>query len=154
MYAAAGGARSSVSVDLSNTYLAWAQDNLALNGFARPEHRLVRADCLEWLQSAGDARPAYDLIFLDPPTFSNSKRMQGVLDLQRDHPALIRAALALLRTGGRLVFSTNYSRFKLDAAALADCAIEDITARTIPRDFERNPRVHQCVLVRRAEPSV
>jgi 23S rRNA (guanine2445-N2)-methyltransferase / 23S rRNA (guanine2069-N7)-methyltransferase len=153
VYAAAGGARSSVSVDLSNTYLAWAQDNLALNGLASPRHHFVRADCLEWLVSAAAAGAAYDLIFLDPPTFSNSKRMQGVLDVQRDHPALIRDAVALLRADGRLVFSTNFSRFAIDAAALPDCAVEDISARTIPRDFARHPRIHRTFLIRRRGPS-
>ena len=151
-YAAAGGARSSVSVDLSNTYLAWAQDNLALNGLASPRHRFVRADCLEWLASAAAAGAAFDLIFLDPPTFSNSKRMQGVLDVQRDHPALIRTAVALLRAGGRLVFSTNFSRFAIDTAALPDCEVEDISAQTIPRDFARHPRVHRTFLIRRRRP--
>ncbi len=148
VYAAAGGARSSVSVDLSNTYLAWAEDNLALNGLANPRHRFVRADCLAWLASAAAAGAAFDLIFLDPPTFSNSKRMQGVLDVQRDHSALIRAAAALLRTDGRLVFSTNFSRFEIDAAALAEFAIEDLGARTLPRDFARHPRVHRAYLIR------
>jgi 23S rRNA (guanine2445-N2)-methyltransferase / 23S rRNA (guanine2069-N7)-methyltransferase len=148
VYAAAGGARSSVSVDLSNTYLDWAHENLVLNGFAGPTHELLRADCRKWLEEESPRGPRFDLIFLDPPTFSNSKRMQGILDVQRDHAAMIRHALQLLRPAGRLVFSTNYSRFKLDAAALADFEIDDISARTIPKDFERHARIHRCFIVR------
>ena len=148
VYAAAGGARSSVSVDLSNTYLDWARENLVLNGFAEPTHELHRADCRKWLEEESARGPRFDLIFLDPPTFSNSKRMQGVLDVQRDHAVMIRHALQLLRPAGRLVFSTNYTRFKLDAAALGDFEIEDISARTIPKDFERHARIHRCYVVR------
>jgi len=148
VYAAAGGARSSVSVDLSNTYLGWAHDNLALNGYATLQHELQRADCLEWLERRAAGGPCFDLIFIDPPTFSNSKRTPGVIDVQRDHAGMIRRAMALLRGGGRLVFSTNYSRFKLDAASLADWQVADISAQTIPRDFERNPHVHRCYVVR------
>ena len=148
VYAAAGGARSSVSVDLSNTYLDWAHENLVLNGFGGPEHELHRADCLQFLESRAPAGPCFDLIFLDPPTFSNSKRMQGVLDVQRDHVGMIRRAMQLLRPAGRLVFSTNYTRFKFDAAALADLAVEDISAHTIPKDFERSARIHRCFVIR------
>jgi 23S rRNA (guanine2445-N2)-methyltransferase / 23S rRNA (guanine2069-N7)-methyltransferase len=148
VFAAAGGARSTTSVDLSNTYLEWAHENLLLNGFGGTEHELFRADCLEWLESQTVWGPRFDLIFVDPPTFSNSKRMEGVLDVQRDHVGMIRRSLKLLRPGGRLVFSTNYTRFKLDTEALADFAIEDITANTIPRDFERHAKIHSCFLVR------
>ncbi|HWS64997.1 MAG TPA: bifunctional 23S rRNA (guanine(2069)-N(7))-methyltransferase RlmK/23S rRNA (guanine(2445)-N(2))-methyltransferase RlmL [Steroidobacteraceae bacterium] len=150
VYAAAGGARSTTSVDLSNTYLDWAHENLLLNGFGGAEHELFRADCLEWLESQSVWGPRFDLIFVDPPTFSNSKRMEGVLDVQRDHVGMIRRSLKLLRPGGRLVFSTNYTRFKLDTEALADLAIEDITAKTIPRDFERHADIHRCFVVRAA----
>jgi 23S rRNA (guanine2445-N2)-methyltransferase / 23S rRNA (guanine2069-N7)-methyltransferase len=150
VYSAAGGARSTVSVDLSNTYLDWAHENLLLNGFGGAEHELFRADCLEWLESQSVWGPRFDLIFVDPPTFSNSKRMEGVLDVQRDHVGMIRRSLKLLRSGGRLVFSTNYTRFKLDTEALADLAIDDITAKTIPRDFERHAHIHRCFVVRAA----
>jgi 23S rRNA (guanine2445-N2)-methyltransferase / 23S rRNA (guanine2069-N7)-methyltransferase len=148
VYAAAGGARSSVSVDLSNTYLDWAHDNLKLNGFGGAEHELHRADCLQWLESQAAWGPRFDLIFVDPPTFSNSKRMEGVLDVQRDHVGMIRRSLKLLRPGGRLVFSTNYSRFKLDSEALGDLRIEDLSQETIPKDFERNGRIHRCFVLR------
>ena len=150
VYAAAGGARSTTSVDLSNTYLDWAHENLLLNGFGGAEHELFRADCLEWLENQSVWGPRFDLIFVDPPTFSNSKRMEGVLDVQRDHVGMIRRPLKLLRPGGRLVFSTNYTRFRLDADALAGLAIEDITAKTIPRDFERHADIHRCFVIRAA----
>lgn len=146
VYAAAGGARTSVSVDLSNTYLEWARENLTLNGFGE-EHELHRADCLEWLDRQSAQGPRFDLIFVDPPTFSNSKRMEGVLDVQRDHVGMIHRSMKLMRPGGRLIFSTNYTRFKLDAAALSDFQIEDFSARSIPKDFERNPRIHRCYSV-------
>jgi 23S rRNA (guanine2445-N2)-methyltransferase / 23S rRNA (guanine2069-N7)-methyltransferase len=151
VYAAAGGARSSLSMDLSNTYLDWAHDNLVLNGLAGPRHELRRADCVKWLESASPGAPCFDLIFLDPPTFSNSKRMQGVLDVQRDHVGMIGHAMRLLRPAGRLVFSTNYSRFKLDRAALGEFEIEDLSAQTIPKDFERNARIHRCFVLRHRE---
>jgi 23S rRNA (guanine2445-N2)-methyltransferase / 23S rRNA (guanine2069-N7)-methyltransferase len=147
VYAAAGGARSTTSVDLSNTYLDWAHENLLLNGFGGPNHELYREDCLHWLEEREPGGPRFDLIFVDPPTFSNSKRMEGVLDVQRDHVGMIRRSLKLLRPSGRLVFSTNYTRFKLDAEALADVGVEDISAQTIPRDFERHARIHRCFSV-------
>jgi 23S rRNA (guanine2445-N2)-methyltransferase / 23S rRNA (guanine2069-N7)-methyltransferase len=148
VYAAAGGARSTTGVDLSNTYLDWAHENLLLNGFGGNNHELYRADCLAWLEEQESSGPRFDLIFVDPPTFSNSKRMDGVLDVQRDHVGMIRRSLKLLRPTGRLVFSTNYTRFKLDLGALADLAIEDISAATIPKDFERHARIHRCFVIR------
>jgi 23S rRNA (guanine2445-N2)-methyltransferase / 23S rRNA (guanine2069-N7)-methyltransferase len=142
VHAALGGAAATTTVDLSRTYLDWARRNMVLNGIGGDRHRLISADCLQWLEREG-AR--YDLIFLDPPTFSSSKRMPGVnFDLQRDHVHLIRGALARLSAGGTLLFSNNFRKFKLDRDALADISIEDITARTIPKDFQRTPRVHGC----------
>lgn len=148
LYAASGGARSSVSVDLSNTYLDWAAQNLRLNGLDTSRHTLVRADCRDWLRAASLERRQFDLIFLDPPTFSNSKRMQGVLDVQRDHAALIEACLAVLAPTGLLVFSTNAQRFQLDTALQQRAAITDVSAATIPFDFERNGRIHRCFEIR------
>ncbi len=148
VYAAAGGARSTTGVDLSNTYLDWAHENLLLNGFRGDNHQLYRADCLAWLEEQEPRGARFDLIFLDPPTFSNSKRMEGVLDVQRDHVGMIRRSLKLLRPAGRLVFSTNYTRFKLDESGLEDLAIEDISAATVPKDFERHARIHKCFVVR------
>jgi 23S rRNA (guanine2445-N2)-methyltransferase / 23S rRNA (guanine2069-N7)-methyltransferase len=148
VYAAAGGARSTTGVDLSNTYLDWAHENLLLNGFRGENHQLYRADCLAWLEEQEPQGARFDLIFLDPPTFSNSKRMEGVLDVQRDHVGMIRRSLKLLRPAGRLVFSTNYTRFKLDEAGLRDFAVEDISAATVPKDFDRHVRIHKCFVVR------
>jgi 23S rRNA (guanine2445-N2)-methyltransferase / 23S rRNA (guanine2069-N7)-methyltransferase len=148
VYAAAGGARHTESVDMSNTYLEWAAENLRLNGFGSDQHQLFRADCLTWLAEQEARGPRFDLIFLDPPTFSNSKRTEAVLDVQRDHVPMIRRALSLLRGGGRLVFSTNNQRFKLDQAALSDLAIEDFSDASIPKDFERNARIHRCFVIR------
>jgi 23S rRNA (guanine2445-N2)-methyltransferase / 23S rRNA (guanine2069-N7)-methyltransferase len=147
VYAAAGGARSTTGVDLSNTYLDWAHENLLLNGFDGDNHALYRDDCLHWLDEHAAGGPKFDLIYLDPPTFSNSKRMDGVLDVQRDHVGMIRKSMKLLRPGGRLLFSTNYTRFKLDAESLADLRVEDLSAATIPKDFERHARIHRCYSV-------
>jgi len=139
---AAAGARATTTVDLSRTYLDWARRNLALNGFEGQQHELIQADVLAWLEEEAERR--YDLIFLDPPTFSTSKRMQDTLDIQRDHPALIQSAGRLLSPGGTLIFSTNFRRFRLDQEGLVEFAVEDISSATLPRDFERNPRIHQC----------
>jgi 23S rRNA (guanine2445-N2)-methyltransferase / 23S rRNA (guanine2069-N7)-methyltransferase len=148
VYAAAGGAVASTSVDMSRTYLNWAQRNLALNGLTGNPHTFVQADCREWLQEMAGGRERYDLIFLDPPTFSNSKRMEGVLDVERDHPALIDACAQLLAAGGLIVFSTNAQRFRLQESLSQRYEIRDISADTLPRDFERNPRIHRCFEVR------
>ncbi len=142
VYAAAGGAAESLSLDLSNVYLDWAARNLELNGIDRARHRLERADCLQWLRGADAAR--YDLIFLDPPTFSNSKRMQGVLDIQRDHLELIAHCMRRLAPGGLLVFSCNAQRFRLDAQAEREWQVSDVSAATLPFDFARHRRIHRC----------
>ncbi|HVH83330.1 MAG TPA: bifunctional 23S rRNA (guanine(2069)-N(7))-methyltransferase RlmK/23S rRNA (guanine(2445)-N(2))-methyltransferase RlmL, partial [Steroidobacteraceae bacterium] len=144
VYAAAGGAHASVSVDLSRTYLEWMQQNLALNGLAGAAHALVQADCREWLAGAGARAPRFDLIFLDPPTFSNSKRMAGVLDIARDHRQLIEGCVRLLAPAGLLVFSTNAQRFKLAPELTERFSIVDVSAATLPEDFARNPRIHRC----------
>ncbi len=148
VYAAAGGAARSTSVDLSNTYLDWAAQNLRLNGLDPASHQLLRADCRDWLREAAQARERYELIFLDPPTFSNSKRMSGVLDVQRDHGALIDDCLRLLAPGGLLLFSTNAQQFRFDPALQARSRVQDITAKTIPFDFKRNARIHRCYEIR------
>ena len=144
VYAAAGRARETTTVDMSATYLDWAQRNLAVNGFSGAQHELVQADCIAWLKDAVAARRQYDLIFLDPPTFSNSKRMDDVLDVQRDHRALIDRCMVLLAPGGKLVFSNNAQKFKLDAEIGQLYNVKDISRATLPKDFERNPRIHQC----------
>jgi 23S rRNA (guanine2445-N2)-methyltransferase / 23S rRNA (guanine2069-N7)-methyltransferase len=145
--AAAGGARTTTSLDLSNTYLDWAEENLVLNRFGGAAHRLIQADCMAWLREQAEARTPerrYGLIFLDPPTFSTSKRMEETLDIQRDHGDLIRWAAQLLTPDGILLFSTNYRRFRLDNDSLAGLEVEDIGQATIPEDFRRNPRIHRC----------
>lgn len=152
LHMVAGGAKSSTTVDMSRTYLSWAKRNLLLNGLHGNQHQFVQADCLHWLaeQAKDPASKRYGLIFMDPPTFSRSKRMQDTLDIQRDHVSLIRQAVTLLRPGGELFFSNNFRRFKLDEAALSDLAIRDITAATLPEDFKRRPRIHYCYRIRRA----
>lgn len=144
VHAAAGGAAHTVTVDLSPTYLDWARCNLALNGFSAERHTMQRADCMAWL---AQCRDTFDLILLDPPTFSNTKQSRRVLDVQRDHPELIRRAVRLLAPGGTLIFSTNYTRFRLNGNALGGLDISDITSETIPRDFQRRRQVHQCWMI-------
>lgn len=146
VYAAAGGAASSLTIDLSNTYLEWAQRNLELNGLGGPQHRFLRADILQWLDQRPDEQ--FDLIILDPPTFSNSKKMTGILDVQRDHAHLINRVLARTSPGGTLLFSNNYRRFKLDEDAIQGADIRDISARTVPEDF-RNKKIHACFEITR-----
>ena len=143
VYAAAGGALATDTVDLSNTYLDWAARNFALNGLAPGRHKLIRADVLAWLAVARDEGRRYDLVVLDPPAFSNSSAMDGVLDIQRDHPRLVGAARELLAPGGELFFSTNLRTFRLDPALAADPACTDITGETLPEDF-RDRRIHHA----------
>jgi 23S rRNA (guanine2445-N2)-methyltransferase / 23S rRNA (guanine2069-N7)-methyltransferase len=147
VFAAAGGARATTSVDLSRTYLDWAQRNLERNGFGDAKrHRLLQEDVLAWLEKP--ARERYDLIFLDPPTLSRSKRMAKELDVQRDHVELIRSTLLKLAPNGLLIFSTNFRKFRIDTAGLADFSVEDVSPATIPKDFARNPRIHRCFEIR------
>ena len=148
VHAAAGGAASTTSVDMSNTYLNWAQRNFELNGLTPERNGLIQADCRLWLQDDARTRERYDLIFIDPPTFSNSKRMEGVLDVDRDHPELIDGCVRLLAPGGLIVFSTNSQRFKLDESLSRRYDVRDISAKTLPKDFERNPRIHRCYEIR------
>lgn len=149
---ALAGAAASESVDLSNTYLDWARRNLELNGVDTSAHRLVRSDVVRYLEEAAGRDRRFGVIFLDPPSFSTSKGMEGTLDVQRDHGELIRRASMLLEPGGAMVFSTNLRSFRLDGAALeaASLLADDVSSRTIPPDFERRPRIHRCFLVRRA----
>ena len=143
VYAAAGGAVSSDTVDLSNTYVEWAARNFAANGLDANAHRLIRADVVRWLEIARMERRQYDLIVLDPPAFSNSAAMTREFDVQRDHAALVAAARAVLSPGGELYFSTNLRTFRLDAALADEAVCADITALTLPEDF-RDRRVHHA----------
>ena len=140
--AIAGGASDTTSVDLSYTYLDWAARNLAANGYAGERHRLEQGDVLAWLDGGRDR---YDLVFVDPPTFSNSKRADD-FDVQRDHVRLLEACAGRLAPGGLIVFSNNFRRFKLDHEKLVEAgfSIRDVTKASIPLDFARNPRIHQC----------
>lgn len=146
VHAAHGGAVATTSVDMSKTYLDWAGRNFDLNGLNPDAHERVQADCTEWLKQADEQ---FDLIFIDPPTFSNSKRMDLAFEVQRDHVDLLKSAAGLLAPGGELIFSTNYRRFRFAHEAFPDMEVQDISAQSIPEDFKRNPRIHQCFLLQR-----
>ena len=148
VHAAVGGARSTTTVDLSATYLQWCSDNLKQNGIGGTRHRLAQADALTWLDND---RAEYDLVFCDPPTFSNSKRADD-FDIQREHVRLLQAAIARLARDGVLYFSNNFRRFRIDDAAIAQFAeCVEITADTIPPDFARDARIHRCWRLRRLD---
>lgn len=134
VWAARAGA-TTTTVDLSNTYLEWAQQNFRLNALEPAAHQFVRSDVMRWLPQELERGGRYDVIVLDPPTFSRSKKMLRALDTQRDHLELVRGARALLNRGGVLYFSNNFRGFTLDAELAADPLVEEITARTIPEDF-------------------
>lgn len=150
VYAAVGGAVTTVSVDLSKGYLAWAERNFRLNGISTRRHEFIRADVRQWLASHSTIEP-FDLIVLDPPSFSTSKAMNGTFNIQRDYRHLLELTIRCLSPEGTLFFSTNFQKFELDDAAIAGLGLraEDITALTLPVDF-RNRRIHQCWRVHRA----
>ena len=141
VHAALGGAESSVSVDMSNTYLEWAKNNFSRNNISLQKHQLVREDCFKWLEAC---RQGFDMIMLDPPSFSNSKKMDDVLDVQRDHVKLIQRCMDILNPGGVLYFSTNLRSFKMDSEALDKFNIKDISTATLDPDFKQNPKIHYC----------
>jgi 23S rRNA (cytosine1962-C5)-methyltransferase len=147
VHAAAGGARASLTLDLSNTYTDWTRRNLALNDLERPQHRLAALDVLQWLEAAPGQQERFDLIVLDPPSFSNSKRMETSFDVQRDHPWLINRTLMRLAPDGVLLFSNNRRGFELHSRELAACSLEEITRATTPPDFLRHPP-HRCWEIR------
>ena len=146
VHAALGGAKSTTTVDMSNTYLNWAEQNLILNDIEGKQHKLIQADCLQWLEKCDRQ---FDLIFVDPPTFSNSKRMEDSWDVQRDHIKLMRNLKRILRPNGTIVFSNNKRGFKMDFDALDELGLSavEISAKTLPLDFERNKQIHNCWLV-------
>ena len=143
VYAATGGAVYSETVDLSNTYLDWAARNFALNNIDTHAHQIVRADVFQYLQQAAAAGKQFDLVVMDPPSFSNSKKMLDILDVQRDHIRLIDGAMRLLAPGGTLFFSNNRRGFVLDETLPERYAVRDISHQSVPEDF-RNKKIHQC----------
>ncbi|MFK3619836.1 bifunctional 23S rRNA (guanine(2069)-N(7))-methyltransferase RlmK/23S rRNA (guanine(2445)-N(2))-methyltransferase RlmL [Pasteurella multocida] len=147
VHMALGGAKSTTTVDMSNTYLNWAEQNLLLNDLEGKQHKLIQADCLQWLARCDRQ---FDLIFVDPPTFSNSKRMEDSWDVQRDHIKLMSNLKRILRPNGTIVFSNNKRGFKMDVEGLEALGLSavDITAKTLPLDFERNKQIHNCWVVR------
>ncbi|MDG3088094.1 bifunctional 23S rRNA (guanine(2069)-N(7))-methyltransferase RlmK/23S rRNA (guanine(2445)-N(2))-methyltransferase RlmL [Vibrio hannami] len=149
VHAACGGAKSTTTVDMSKTYLEWAKENLKLNGQVGRQHQFIQADCLQWLEKE---QGTYDLIFIDPPTFSNSKRMEQSFDVQRDHIQLMKNLKRLLRAGGTIVFSNNKRHFKMDLDALKELGLtaQNISSQTLPLDFSRNKQIHNCWLISHA----
>jgi 23S rRNA (guanine2445-N2)-methyltransferase / 23S rRNA (guanine2069-N7)-methyltransferase len=146
VHAALAGALTT-NVDLSNTYLRWAEDNFRLNKLDTAAHQFISADCREWMRAS---REHFDVVFLDPPSFSNSKRMDDTLDIQRDHVELIQSAMRLLTPDGILYFSTNFRQFKLDPLVNERYAVKDISAQTIDQDFKRNQKIHYCFKIMNA----
>ena len=146
VHAALGKAKSTTTVDMSNTYLNWAEQNLLLNDIEGKQHKLIQADCLQWLAKCDRQ---FDLIFVDPPTFSNSKRMEDSWDVQRDHIKLMTNLKRILRPNGTIVFSNNKRGFKMDFAKLEELGLSavEISHKTLPLDFERNKQIHNCWLV-------
>ncbi len=147
VYAAKAGAVSTTTVDMSRTYLEWTASNLALNRLQGPQNELIQADCVRWIDTVAGRRK-FDLIFLDPPSFSTSKRMYGTLDIQRDHVGLIASTMRLLEPDGMLIFSNNLRRFRIDLEGLSAFNVVDIGKNTLPRDFARDPRIHNCWMIR------
>jgi 23S rRNA (guanine2445-N2)-methyltransferase / 23S rRNA (guanine2069-N7)-methyltransferase len=145
VHAALGGAKSSVSVDMSNTYIEWSEKNFKANNVDVKRHQLIRENCLLWLARCQDT---FDVIFLDPPSFSNSKKMEGTFDVLRDQQSLIDDAMRILSPDGTLIFSNNRRDFTLDAMVSEKYDVENISAKTIDVDFERNAKIHQCWLIR------
>ena len=143
VYAATGGANSSETVDLSNTYLNWAKRNFELNNIDENKHAIVRQDVFQYLQDAFFEQKQFDLIVMDPPSFSNSKKMLEILDVQRDQQRLIDGAMRLLSPTGTLFFSNNLRSFELDAAVSERYAVKDVSKQSVPEDF-RNKKIHQC----------
>ena len=148
VHAALGKAKSTTTVDMSNTYLNWAEQNLLLNDIEGKQHKLIQADCLQWLAKCDRQ---FDLIFVDPPTFSNSKRMEDSWDVQRDHIKLMTNLKRILRQNGTIVFSNNKRGFKMDFAKLEELGLSavEISHKTLPLDFEHNKQIHNCWLLQK-----
>ncbi|WP_165007985.1 class I SAM-dependent methyltransferase [Neisseria yangbaofengii] len=147
VYAATGGATGSETVDLSNTYLDWAKRNFELNGIDSNAHKIVRADVFQYLKNAEAEGKKFDLIVMDPPSFSNSKKMLDILDIQRDQMTLINGAMKLLASDGLMYFSNNLRSFGLNPEISEKYAVKDVTKQSVPDDF-RNKKIHQCWEIR------
>lgn len=148
VYALAGGASDVVGVDLSNTYLSWAERNIALNEVQRGRYMGVRSDVMAFLELEASKQSTFDLIILDPPTFSNSKKMDGFLDIIRHWPALVSSCLGILAPGGTILFSTNARSLRMEQSLIPEAVIQDISSRTIPEDFRGHP--HRSWLIKKA----
>lgn len=145
VYAAAGSAEEVVTIDLSNNYLNWAKRNMQLNGFIdETKYQFIQADVKKYLKEVPSEY--FDIVIMDPPTFSNSKRMDDILDIQRDHPELINHCLGALKKGGKLYFSTNFSKFRLEKNRISSSTIKDITRLSTPFDFE-NKLSRYCYII-------
>lgn len=150
VHAASGGAASTTTIDLSQTYLSWAERNMGLNGYHGRKHRYIRTDVVRWISEERSSTRRYDLIFVDPPTFSNSKSMgKDTWSVQRDHVELLIGVSRLLTPGGKAIFSCNLRSFKPDLESLERYGVKltDVSAQTIPEDFSRNPKIHHCYIV-------
>ena len=150
VYAAMGGALSTTTVDLSNTYLNWAKENFKLNNLPIARHQFIKTDVKEWIKQTPPK--LYDIIVLDPPTHSRSSMSKTTFEIQLDHVELLTNTLKHLKPEGTLYFSTNFSEFKLDTKAFSSFSIEDISLQTIPNDF-RNKKIHYCWKIRKSSPA-
>ncbi|MGS0695471.1 bifunctional 23S rRNA (guanine(2069)-N(7))-methyltransferase RlmK/23S rRNA (guanine(2445)-N(2))-methyltransferase RlmL [Shewanella sp. 0m-4] len=150
VHAALGGAASVTTVDMSNTYIDWAKENFALNGLNSDKYQFVQANCLQWMKRTHDR---FDLIFIDPPTFSNSKRMEDSFDVLRDHVDMLANVFKLLNPGGEIIFSNNKRKFKMEVEQLEafGMSVKNIDSQTLPMDFKRNPHIHNTWLITHAK---
>lgn len=146
VHAAMKGATYTKSVDLSNTYTRWGEKNFEINGFSRADHKIVRADCLKFLEDESKSLMRYDVVILDPPTISRSKKMDKLFDIQIEYSSLILQALGLLNENGKIFFSTNLRKFKFDETLFKGVKVEEISHKTLPLDF-RNQKIHRCWLI-------
>ena len=151
VYAVQGGAISSLSIDMSRSYVDWAKRNFSLNSIVNESNEVLRENCLSWLEEAiseKNKKSQYDLIFLDPPTFSNSKKMDSVFDIQRDHVKLIEDCMLLLSLGGSLIFSNNFRNFSMSPDVIEKYNVINISDKTFDPDFQRNKKIHNCWLIK------
>lgn len=150
VHAALSGASYTKTVDLSNTYCAWARENLELNGIPKKHHEIIRADCIRFLDQEGKTGASYDVIIIDPPTISRSKKMEGLFDVQQDYVYLIEKSLKLLSHDGLIFFSTNARKFQFDLSLFPGCSIREISSKTIPQDF-KDDKIHRSWMITKME---